>query len=252
MKRLLAAALPAALASAGATPALAADAGLPPLPAIAEPAPTAPVGSGWYLRGDIGYTAHRDPDVRLQAPGFDEPVPGETIDDAVAAGMGVGYRLNSWLRGDVTVDHRFPTHATLVHDREFDIRIGSDLASTVLLANGYLDLGSWHGFTPYVGAGLGYSWNSLSDVHVNDLAIAIDRKTQGGFAYAFMAGVAVDLGRSLQLDLGYRYLNLGEARTAPLIDTSFVASEIEAHEARLGVRWVFDQRAIPAPLARSF
>jgi opacity protein-like surface antigen len=270
MTRLLSAALPVALALAGATPALAADVsdGLPPLPAIAEPAAATPVGSGWYLRGDIGYTAYRDPEATLRAGGVATALAGERLDDAAAAGLGAGYRFNSWLRVDVTADHRFETQATLLSGATVPGALGrADLSSTALLANAYLDLGTWHGFTPYVGAGAGYAWNTLSGYTLSGCAAPctvggvglaglapFPDETTGSFAWAVMAGVAVDAGRSLSVDIGYRYLDLGEATTGTSAAAQVETDRITAHEARIGLRWTFADEALtaPAPLSRSY
>ncbi|WP_349369022.1 outer membrane beta-barrel protein [Salinarimonas sp.] len=268
MKRFLAAALPAALVSAGAAPALAADAALPPLPAIAEPVSSAPVGAGWYLRGDIGYTAYRDPEATLRAGGVAAALSGERLDDAAVVGLGAGYRFNSWLRVDVTADHRFETQATLLSGAPAAGALArADLSSTAVLANAYLDLGTWHGFTPYVGAGAGYAWNTLSGYALSGcgapctvggtplaMIAPFPDETTGSFAWALMAGVSVDAGRSLSLDIGYRYVDLGEAATGASSGAHVETDRISAHEARIGLRWTFaDEPAFaPAPLSRSF
>ena len=36
-----------------------------------------------------------------------------------------------------------------------------NIASYVTMFNGYADLGTWYGVTPYVGAGVGFAYNKL-------------------------------------------------------------------------------------------
>jgi opacity protein-like surface antigen len=56
-----------------------------------------------------------------------------------------------------------------------------------------------------------------------------------------MAGAAVDIGMGLKLDLGYRYLRVGESKTE--LDSAgfgFKTKPLDAHEARIGVRYMID------------
>ena len=246
------------------TPVLAADV-LPPVPEIAQVS-HAPIGAGWYLRGDIGYTGYNHPEATLVSPAGTTALPNENFSGGAYFGLGAGYRFNGWLRTDVTADMRFGSSATLFAGTPIVGAVGeAEFSSTALLANAYLDLGSWHGFTPYVGVGVGYAWNTLSDYRTGacptpcvvggtNLATlaGFPDATTGSFAYAFMAGVAVDAGRSLTLDLNYRYLNLGEAATGPVGTTRIETEAIDAHEVRFGVRWNFQNEAATVPLSRAF
>lgn len=259
-------ALAIAIAGAALAPARAADVGdLPPIPAI-EQTPSAPLGAGWYLRGDIGYSAYGTPDAVARAGGVSAALEGEEADGGFAAGLGAGYRFTSWLRADVTVDHRSGADVTLFSGvPTATARGAAELSATAALANVYLDLGTWHGFTPYVGAGVGYAWTGLDrytvtgcaapcrvgGVDLTDPALSVDR-AQGDLAYAFMAGVSVDAGRSLSVDLGYRYLSLGEARLGDETGTTIATDRLDAHEARVGVRWRFGGEAPARPISRAF
>jgi opacity protein-like surface antigen len=56
-----------------------------------------------------------------------------------------------------------------------------------------------------------------------------------------MAGAAVDLGSGFKLDLGYRFVRIGDAKTE--LDTAgfgFKLKPLDAHEARIGVRYMID------------
>src|SRR6185437_8650685 len=41
--------------------------------------------------------------------------------------------------------------------------------SSVFLANGYVDLGSWYGITPFVGAGVGVAYNRFGTIFDNSV-----------------------------------------------------------------------------------
>jgi opacity protein-like surface antigen len=116
------------------------------------------IGTGWYLRGDIGFSRATAPSMTLGATSFT----GVGRDGAFVYGGGFGYKFNEWLRADLTVDqissyglkHRIGSVGcfgvdTCTVDQKFDGKV------VPVLANAYLDLGKWWGFTPYVGGGAG-------------------------------------------------------------------------------------------------
>src|SRR5262249_406026 len=69
------------------------------------PAPRPIDVSGWYLRGDIGFS---NQDVRSlsnaldNSPGISVQRTGLGFDAAPIFGLGVGYQWNSWFRVDLT------------------------------------------------------------------------------------------------------------------------------------------------------
>ena len=128
------------------------------------------------------------------------------------------------------------------------------IESSTLLLNGYVDLGNWYGITPYVGAGVGVAQQPLPLLrrsgHLPDACLRAARAAaadadpephENNLAWAVMAGVAVDLGYGFKLDVGYRFVHVGDARTG--VDTFGVGSKakaLDAQEVRLGVRYVID------------
>ncbi|MCB4770992.1 outer membrane beta-barrel protein [Ancylobacter sp. Lp-2] len=165
----------------------------------------------WYLRLDTGYVFNETPDLAIGGGG---------IDDAALIGLGIGGRFADWLRLDLTADYRTKADYSLGG-------ISGDYSVGTVLANGYLDLGNWHGLTPYVGAGIGLGYADL------DLP---GFGSGWGLAWAAMGGVAIDLAPNWQLDLGYRYLsldNLGVGGDLPDMSQG-------AHEIRIGLRILLD------------
>ena len=91
----------------------------------------------------------------------------------------------------------------------------ADIESWVGLANAYIDLGTYHCLTPYVGGGVGFASISvlgLKDVNVpnNSVFYGTDN-TETNFAWAVYAGLAYDVTPGLTIDLSYRYTDLGDA-----------------------------------------
>jgi opacity protein-like surface antigen len=235
------------------------------------------IGSGWYLRGDVGYVFDAsigqvdytvfDPILLAYGP---STFTSQSIDTDFSWGGGFGYRFTDYFRADATVDgfradFNGSTASDLAcapvnppaDDTTCRSENGSEVSAVSVMANGYVDLGTYVGITPYVGAGLGYSylsWSNLNDTtYCVDGAItdcpseaAVGGTSHGGedgwsFTYALMAGVAYDISKNFKLDLGYKYRNIdgGDMFGWDSAETFGDGSHgnIETHEVRLGLRY---------------
>jgi opacity protein-like surface antigen len=255
-----------------ASPAMTVAADLAPdYPVIDTPEPMPlPAAGGWYLRGDIGYKLYADPNGRMSNPAWGEnnisanlgqgSMSSESLGGAGDIGIGVGYKFNDYLRADATLDYETPAQFkgslyciyTSGSDCENQTTtaawIDSERAKISAwsgLINGYVDLATYEGFTPYVGAGAGVAYLRSTDVKSSNKAQDGSNPSDLGnwnFAWALMAGVSYAINDKLDLDLGYRYLNLGNARTGIIADengliTHMSYDNIQAHEVRLGLRY---------------
>ncbi len=207
-------------------------------PPVSIPLPTTGVQpmTGWYVRGDLAYGWYRV-DSAVSAPGFFDPTQND-LGKGLSGGAGVGYK-SSWLRTDVTIDYTGISYrGTIASPGDVTAKVGVVTG----LFNGYLDLGTWYCLTPYVGAGLGVSRLRTFDF-VSTLAPPFTAglsNTQWKFAWALMAGTAVNFTPSVAMDVGYRYLNLGDVSTASDAFGQMTLKNLAAHEVRVGVRWSFD------------
>jgi opacity protein-like surface antigen len=134
----------------------------------------------------------------------------------------------------------------------------------VFLANAYLDLGTWWCVTPYIGAGVGMANVRISgfrDDGFNNLGIATAYAADAdkwNFAWAAHAGITYKVTPSMAIDLGYRYLSMGDGTTGATraFDNSFTNGgpftfrNISSHDLKLGVRWMLEPPVAPAPLMR--
>jgi opacity protein-like surface antigen len=253
-----------ALALGGAAPALAADIYEPPVVEL-PPAPiyeTVETG-GWYIRGDIDYHKSKfrgadyityGVDVPCDPCGEPTPVPGTKsfdfgkLDASWSAGAGIGYQVNRYLRTDLTADYWFKSDFRgQTSDYDTVSTDESSMSALLLLANAYADLGTYHGVTPYVGAGIGgarVKWDSLHNAY-DEVSDHHKGTSEWRFAYALMAGASYCLTSNLQADLGYRYSRIEGGRmfeehstdgtsigAGPGFDKGF-----DTHEVRAGLRW---------------
>src|SRR5271165_4751675 len=221
---------------------------LPPAPRLPAPTPVVEDFGGWYLRGDVGAG------INTTAPDL------QTIPDPLAAGVssgflssqanqafnnttlspfglidaGVGYAFNPWFRMDATLEYRgganLQSLATLTDPASpaygslqyADFYRGS-VNSVVGLVNGYANLGTYWGISPFVGAGVGFADNRTSGfTDEGSVNSAYGSSPLGGyftngsktsFAWALMAGFDFAVTPNLRLELGYRYLNYGTIST---------------------------------------
>lgn len=282
----------------------------------------AELGSGWYIRGDIGININGHQDVSVSGNPVD-PDPDtifsiNNITDKGHFDVGFGYRFNSRLRVDAIAgrlagtDHStsklmfeqgteplgtpadlivapndpnpcngWGTFTAVDGDGNQYLYIGDDFITNCIredtveydvvyaMANAYVDLGSWHGFTPYVGGGLGVgrlSWREEigavtcvprpADVReegcqafgVNEQAGENELFRQTGtisqgvdyrLGYAFIAGFGYDITPNTTLDFAYKYMNFG-AKILSTGNTSgsvLSANGYGTHQVNVGLRY---------------
>lgn len=262
-----------ALAIGASSGALAADL-LPPPPPVAPPPPIE-FGS-WYLRGDVGVgasqlTGWRDTLTPLNAFGNPPPAVVPVFADLGDSGhfdAGFGYKFGSWFRVDVTGEYR--TKATYragvawfgaANTFGADVYSAS-LSSALFLANGYVDLGTWWGVTPYVGASVGVTSNQFGGFIDNTFGYARDT-SKADLAWAVSTGLAFNVTPNLKIDLGYRYLDLGSLNSNPIACLQIAACwyerhsfHVASHDVRLGFRYALGDVGVPyvapGPLIRKY
>lgn len=254
--------LAAALAATSA-PASAADLlGPAPLPdAVPLRSTIDEVGSGWYLRGDVGMTNQSVKRLSnsLDALGTIEKV-NLGFDSSPFVGVGIGYQFSPWLRADITGEYRGKASfqgLERYRDSTLPLGYGTDEYTAtkkelVFLANGYVDLGNWKGLTPFVGAGIGVAYNTIdqfrdTNVVTQGLAFA-PSASKLNLAWALHAGLAYDIAPNLKVELAYRYLNLGDGKTGTVYDyagrCAFAGCDnikfknIDSQDIKIGLRWL--------------
>jgi opacity protein-like surface antigen len=228
-------------------------------PYCAVPSYVPPPGEDFYtlyLRGDIGISNQqvKSLDNLLSVPGTFTTPNGYGFDSAGIFGIGVGYYYNDWLRFDLTGEYRSRAnfHGLEVFNAGYTDEYSGSKSEWLFLVNSYIDLGTWSGFTPFVGAGIGMSRNTIhgfQDVNTptGGVAFAYDQ-SKWNFAWALHAGVSYKVTKNFTVELAYRYVNLGDAVTGDLIKydggndyynpTTF--NHLTSHDIKLGLRFNFD------------
>ena len=149
----------------------------------------------------------------------------------------------------VVVDNEY-LHQVMSYKQKMDIQ-------TVFL-NAYFDINTGTPFTPYVGAGIGFALIDVEKASATNSAYFIDddflysesvaagSKSHTNFAWNIGAGIGWDITPEITLDLGYRYMMLGEAkskwRDASGRGDYFIRTKVDdvnIHQVQFAVRYTF-------------
>jgi opacity protein-like surface antigen len=198
-------------------------------------------------------------------------------------GGGVGYHWTKTFRMDVTLDRRNPDKYTGRGTYAYEYQtttVGAPCAgacntrvmgtvvddttlkSGTLLLNGYYDVGTYRGFTPYIGGGLGMALLSVnrhletseqscsydpaaptpptpclpSQFKGGTSTMASGKTSQLAFAASATAGVSYALTQNTALDVNYRYLFINGTDVNAGASKLHIG-DIGEHQLRTGIRW---------------
>ncbi len=256
-----------ALLASTSVAALAADPYVPPPPPVVYEEPEHDYG-GWYLRGDVDYhwaSLRSTHYITYGPPAGTASFTKAELDEGWSVGAGVGYQITNYLRTDLTLDYwakadfnGMTTGTCGVPPAPCMSTDTSAYHALLILANAYVDLGTYHGITPYVGAGIGgayMKWHNLNNT-IGGVTTVHKGASEFRFAWALMAGASYCLTDNLEMDLGYRYTRVHGGRMfeyAPVAGPGF-DDGLNVHEARAGLRWNLgnNTRCAPPPKVVSY
>ncbi|WFU42674.1 outer membrane beta-barrel protein [Bradyrhizobium sp. CB82] len=226
---------------------------------------------GWYLRGDIGFSNQRvDRLNNVLDANTTSSVQTLNFNSAGIFGLGAGYRFNNWFRADVTGEYRGNSQFFGTDRITFPGGVGTDTYHAtknewVVLANAYVDLGTWWCITPFVGAGIGtarVAINGFTDQGIVNIGAGAlpglafgDNVAKWNFAWAAHAGLAYKVSPAFTVELAYRYLDMGDGLTGDLktfdgtnaVVNPTTFKHITSQDLKLGVRWNLDNPPVYAP-----
>lgn len=157
-----------------------------PVPA---PVPIPDIASRYYVRLDAAYSMNSIDKYREELPRFDRLRQDDSLENFGRYGLGAGYHLSKWFRGDVTFDVRNEVrskangsigyfgpsdatgHAIEMRDTVFDRFRTKNYTG---LVNGYLDVPMGEIFTPYVGAGIGLVMHTIDRRQLQRISQCVD------------------------------------------------------------------------------
>ncbi|MEM9279300.1 MAG: outer membrane beta-barrel protein, partial [Pseudomonadota bacterium] len=256
---------------------------------IPDPEPELPpevvthgVAGGWYIRGDIGYADIEIEDVSFfQGPLLTGSFEQHELDSTWFLQGGIGYQVTDYLRVDATWRYYassdfdgssapagsvcngvVPVGTTCEFDDNGELE-----SLNVLMANAYWDLGTYNGFTPYVGAGIGGAHVEYGELFNNQICTPADPtcdandtihpgEDQWRFAWAVHAGASYDIDCRWKADAGYTYTRIegGKMFGSGVSTVTGIAAGgngfddgIEIHAGSIGLRYHLDDGACHTP-----
>ena len=264
---------------------------LPPPPQLEPPPLRGPVEEpvGFYMRADVGVGAvsatnlrstFTDGNTLATLGATDGPV---SVGDSYFLGVGLGWQFNQWFRADLTGEYRGSAN----YNSSVTYQWGDAISNTsgcypgsglvcgdqytgqvktgLFLANGYVDIGTWYGFTPYVGGGVGlavYQTSAIKDTGLYPTAGAFgfaNNYTGTNFAWSLTGGIAYSIAPNLKFDVSYRYVNMGTFKTGA-ISCNYTANgschgeiqsfDMASNDLMFGLRW-FTPAVVAVPVLQT-
>ncbi|RED51248.1 outer membrane protein [Aestuariispira insulae] len=194
---------------------------------------------GFYvgLRG-IGAFGVND---NFTTSGLNGTLEERNTEDPVAGIGGIfGYRFeNAPIRTELELSHRFRMDLDLRDLQSPATGFENNLATTSALINVAFEIRNDTNFTPYIGGTFGWSRNH-SDVEreVSGSAPQTFENDNDDLALGVMAGVTWRFAEHWDVDLAYRYINLGEVDTGNMSGDQ-IKADYHSHDALLTVDYRF-------------
>lgn len=207
------------------------------LPQLALPtkAPVQEFFSPWYVRIDGGYRMSDSSGGTI----FGAPFVSRKYKDAPTIGGGVGLKWN-WFRSDITFDYGSqPDYEAFLTGAVGTPTVKAKVTNMTTLLNGYFDLGTWWGLTPYLGAGVGTTYLKPASFTLTPaVPFAVNNEGRWAFSWAGIVGVGYTMSPGLMLDLNYRFLEVGSAHTRVETLGDINYGDWTGHELRIGLRYL--------------
>ena len=158
-----------------------------------------------YVRADAGVQIFgKKFKGKQDGPYFDAKKP----DESMILSFGGGYKFTDNLRTDLSFAYS--------EAKVESFPINHKVKSYTLFLNGYYDFKVSDTFTPYVTAGVGLARNKSGDLRYAvpgpQSDISYKGKTKNNFAWNAGLGVQMNVAKNLDVDLGYKYLDLGKTQ----------------------------------------
>lgn len=163
-------------------------------------------------------------------------------------GAAVGYNFAKGFRADLNGQVRCLNYKASGSIASTQIQQRQQTQSYSLFLNGSYEIETGSIFTPYVTVGVGYAYNKAGELVSDSDAPEVTNfkapgKNASNFAWNIGVGTAVKLGKSVDLDITYRYLDLGKiamqsttAGTGRLVrDVKPSSQSIKAHQLTVGL-----------------
>lgn len=163
-------------------------------------------------------------------------------DSLYGGALAVGYNFQNLLGFPVRAELEYAIFSQF-EDKKM---LGSEYLTGKLdfqtfFVNVYFDFRNSSRFTPYIGGGLGMALvGSEVNTNATGVELALGKLTETNFAWNVGLGVSYTFTGLISLDLGYRYSQFGEGKTATNSTNIFSdTDDVDSHQAVVGLRFTF-------------
>ncbi|HGJ5868355.1 outer membrane protein [Arsenophonus nasoniae] len=219
--------------------------------------------TGLYVTGKVGGSVVQSTKSTGSISAAEKRNMSGKLDDITSGvfggGIALGYNFKPMFQLPVRVELDFTARSNLkkngsneaeIVDKRFDIKMKDKIQINTLMVNAIYDFENSSQFTPYVLAGMGVAQNNrTANISTNDsngdTKSLSGKKVNYNFAWSIGAGVKYDINSNLALDLSYRYINAGKAKTngETNIDKINIKGNLESrlhsHDIMLGMTYLF-------------
>ena len=198
--------------------------------------------SGFFIKGEVG---------KIFAQKFKDTPTSGYIDGNVSNyalyGAGAGYKFNEMFSANLGIQYRRFKYNAMLNDRS----VSQNINNYSVLLNGFYSIPTSTLFTPYLSAGIGYTYNKPSDlkssVNSNDPDIleeqgssTASKQNSQAFIWNLGLGTKVKISKAIDLDLSYRYINLGKVKVQSTVTDldeilSAASQNLNGHQITLGI-----------------
>ena len=210
------------------------------------------MAGGLYVSPKLGLSFESTKDIKISSYGErgGEADMGSKDDNVFHAGLAVGYDFSQWV--NLRVEGEYMYHAKADAKNYYGngrsvAEIGLESSIHSLNANVYYDFRNSTPFTPYVGAGIGFSRvnTKFSEIPYRSLIPLYfdgsDDKTK--FTYNLQAGLDFNFDDHNTIGIGYRYTSLGDGEAPFNMNGYYPVGDVKAkhhaHELTLSYRFTF-------------
>ncbi len=172
-------------------------------------------------------------------------------DTSAMFGIGLGKEFGYGMSADLSFyrfdQFKFSKTITSLSNSKVD----QDISSNLLTLNANYNLPKYSVISPFVTAGFGIASNETSDyVQITPGSGTSTRfgKTTYNYAWNVGLGTEIDTGTPVDLTLGYKYFDLGQAKTHSVAFTSagtittnrsVIKTDLKAHAVMAGIKYKF-------------
>ena len=213
--------------------------------------------TGVYVGAGIGINYMQPENLGVTPPGTSNDVKSQL---GLAGALSLGYGFGNGLRAEVEGDYR---NNNFSDDSAGALgNVGGTEQKFGPMVNVLYDFNGLSNYVvPYIGAGVGYQWTNMQDIHgyADSAHYYGQNTTKGSFAYQAILGVAVPIASApgLALTAEYRFMGLTGDRTIDGVvnsggtstATQFKFKDDFNHSFLIGVRYAFGEAPPPPPPA---